>query len=59
MGKERIKAFLAPQGISVVEAMQIIDNNAKGILFIVNEEEQLTGVLTDGDVRRWLIKTGD
>lgn len=58
MKNERMKAFLAPQSITVVEAMQRIDGNAKGILFIVDEKEKLTGVVTDGDIRRWLIKTG-
>lgn len=59
MKKERMKALLAPQTITVVEAMQRIDGNAKGILFIVDEKEKLAGVVTDGDIRRWLIKTGD
>lgn len=59
MKNEQIKAFLAPRSSTVVEAMQKIDSNARGILFIVDERERLTGVLTDGDIRRWLIKTGD
>lgn len=59
MKNEQIKTFLASQNSTVVEAMQMIDSNARGILFIVDEKERLTGVLTDGDIRRWLIKTGD
>ena len=42
-----------------MEAMQRIDKGAKGILFVVNEEKQLIGCVTDGDIRRWLIKTAD
>ena len=39
--------------------MHRIDSNAKGILFVVDESEKLIGVVTDGDIRRWLIQTGD
>ena len=38
--------------------MQIIDNNAYGILFIVDEEEKLRGCVTDGDIRRFLLSGG-
>lgn len=59
MKNERMRAFLASQSVTVVEAMRQIDSNAKGILFIVDEKERLAGVVTDGDIRRWLIKTGN
>ena len=35
-----------------------MDLNGNGILFITDENEVLIGTLTDGDIRRWLIKTG-
>ena len=59
MKMEELKDFLAYPDTKVVDALQKIDKNAKGILFIINEEEKLVGTITDGDVRRWLIKTGD
>lgn len=59
MKYEQMKAFLIAQTQTVVEAMQKIDANARGILFVTDHEERLTGVVTDGDIRRWLIKTGD
>ncbi len=55
---EHLNAFLIAQTATVVEAMQKIDLNAKGILFAMDGEEKLAGVVTDGDIRRWLIKTG-
>ena len=58
MKTEQLTAFLAFPEDTIVEAMQKIDSNTKGILFVINENRKLTGVLTDGDVRRWLIKTG-
>ncbi len=59
MKREELGRFLITQKAVVVEAMQKIDLNAKGILFVIDENERLEGVVTDGDIRRWLIKTGD
>lgn len=44
--------------MSIVDALEKIDRNSKGILFITDDGGHLTGCLTDGDVRRWLIRTG-
>ena len=56
--KSDISKFLASSDISIVEAMQRIDENAEGILFIV-EDHKLIGSLTDGDLRRFIIKYGN
>ena len=58
MDKEKLNGFIGREGLTLVEAMQKMDTNGNGILFIVNEDEELVGTLTDGDIRRWLIKTG-
>ena len=36
------------------DALLAIDNNKKGFVFITDENYFLIGVITDGDVRRWL-----
>ncbi len=59
MRKEQLDAFIISQLDTVVNAMKKIDLNAKGILFVVDEKQHLVGVITDGDIRRWLIKTGN
>ena len=59
MKDNRIEKFCARQEVNVVEAMQIIDKNTKGILFVIDEEKRVIGSLTDGDIRRWIIKTGE
>lgn len=59
MKSEQLDAYLTSPKATVVEAMQKIDLNTKGILFIVEPENHLVGVITDGDIRRWLIKTGN
>ena len=51
-----IQKFIAKEDLTVSEAMQKIDKNANGILFLVNENNQLTACITDGDVRRFLLK---
>lgn len=40
------------------EAMQRIDHNAKGILFLTDERGILAGCVTDGDIRRFLLAGG-
>lgn len=59
MTYEQIKIFLTREDTTVVEAMQKIDANAKGILFVVDENKKTCGTVTDGDIRRWLIRTGE
>lgn len=59
MKSEQLAKYLASPQTSVVEAMRKIDANTKGILFVVEEGRHLVGVVTDGDIRRWLIKTGN
>ena len=59
MKTEQLNTFLIFPYSTVVEAMQKIDANAKGILFVTDENRKLFGVITDGDIRRWLIKTGE
>jgi perosamine synthetase len=41
------------------EALIKIDKNAQGLLFVLDDEGKLCGTLTDGDIRRALIKDMD
>lgn len=59
MTKEEKQLYIVKKDTTVVEAMRIIDKNAHGVVFIVDSEEKLLGCVTDGDIRRWLIQTGD
>lgn len=40
----------------IKEALQIIDNGAMQIALVVDENDKLLGTLTDGDIRRGLLK---
>lgn len=42
----------------VLDAMKKIDNNARGTLYVVDNNDVLNGCITDGDIRRWIIKGG-
>lgn len=59
MNREWLSKFIGNEAMSIVDAMELIDANAKGILFITDKEGILRGALTDGDIRRWIIKTGE
>ena len=59
MKQEVLQKFTIEASRTVVEAMEQLDASARGILFVVDEEKRLKGVLTDGDIRRWLLKTGN
>ncbi len=39
----------------IIDAMRIIDANALRTAFIMDENDRITGVMTDGDIRRLLI----
>ena len=40
---------------SILQAMEMININCKGILLVVNENKKLLGTITDGDVRRAIL----
>ncbi len=56
--KGDLSIFIADEEIGIVDAMKMIDKNSKGILYITREGK-LAGSLTDGDIRRYIIKGGD
>ena len=55
---DNIQDFIGNETLSVSEAMQKIDKNTFGILFIVNNAGILLGCVTDGDIRRYLLSGG-
>lgn len=55
---EHIEQFIGSKSLTVSEAMQQIDKNTFGILFLVDDNMKLLGCITDGDVRRYLLAGG-
>ncbi len=58
MDNMELQKFIGDDKLTVSEAMQKIDCNANGILFLVNSSEELIGCLTDGDIRHFLLSGG-
>lgn len=53
-----IEGLLAATNASILEALAILDSQNGKIVLIVDENRRLLGVVTDGDVRRHLLKGG-
>lgn len=51
------KDILIGEDITILQAMQKLDVTAKKALF-VTRDKQLVAVVTDGDVRRWILANG-
>lgn len=54
----RIKQYLINENLNVLEALKRLDEIEKKILFVVRDDV-LVGSVTDGDIRRWILKNGD
>lgn len=53
-----VKDFTVQMGCCIKDAIQQINSNTKGIVYVL-EKKRLVGVITDGDVRRFLLKDGN
>ena len=52
-----INDFLIDEEKTMIEAMQQLDEVAKKVLFVV-KENLFVAAITDGDIRRWILKKG-
>ena len=50
-----LKDFLIFQDATIKEALQAIEENAHGVIFIVDKFDSVFGIATDGDIRRKLL----
>lgn len=53
-----IKDILIDEENTMIEAMEVLDKVAKKVLF-VEKKGRLTAAITDGDIRRWILKKGN
>ncbi len=51
-----IQLLIVSQRATLKDALLIIDKNAQGIVFVIDENSHLVGVLSDGDIRRLLLR---
>lgn len=52
-----IRQYLIQKSESIKNALKLIDKNSRKIVFAIDIENKLYGALTDGNIRRWIIKT--
>ena len=50
-----IEKLLCQDSKIILDSLQLINENGKGVVFVVNGNNELCGILTDGDVRRSLL----
>lgn len=58
MSHNSVDLFSVPKEISVKEAMRQMDKAGERILFVIDEGRKILGSLSDGDIRRWVLKEG-
>jgi len=56
MDKTKLKSLLVTGDITIKQAMQKLNETAEKIIFVVDKRDRLFGTITDGDVRRGIIK---
>lgn len=56
MDKAKLMSLLSLPATTIKQAMQKLTETAGKILFVVNEDRKLLGTVTDGDIRRGIIK---
>lgn len=57
--KDDLDVFIGKANNSILEAMEKIDKNGCRILLLINDKEELVATLSDGDIRRFLVRNGD
>ena len=52
----KCEKLICDEDSAIKEVMTCIENNTKGIAFIVDKDKRLVGIATDGDIRRALLE---
>lgn len=55
---DKIRKLCIPPEYTILEAIKVLDETHERIVLIV-QKEKLLGVLTDSDVRKWILKSQD
>ena len=59
MDSTGIKQLCIDKSADLKTALRKMDEGGKRILFVVENDMKLYGVLADGDIRRWILRTGE
>ncbi|WP_017211315.1 nucleotidyltransferase family protein [Clostridium beijerinckii] len=55
MSKKNLSNIVIQENTKIIDAMGLIDKNAKGILIVVDSFNKILGTITDGDIRRAIL----
>lgn len=55
---KNLQTLCITKDTSIIDSLKTLNETGKKIL-LVTENKKMLGVITDGDIRRWLIKNGD
>jgi dTDP-glucose pyrophosphorylase len=50
--------FTVYEDVTIRQGLKRIDEDAKGIIFVIDIDDKFLGTITDGDIRRWILKNG-
>ncbi|MDD5530151.1 MAG: nucleotidyltransferase family protein [bacterium] len=53
---ENLKKILVNPELSAIQTIKQMDETGEKILFVTNKAGKLLGTVTDGDIRRWILK---
>ncbi len=59
MTQDKLELYTADDKITILDALKQINQNAHGILFVVDESLHVIGSVADGDIRRYLLQSED
>lgn len=53
-----VSKFLISKNLNIRDAMKQLGISSSKIIFVVDENRKLIGTVTDGDIRRWILRNG-
>jgi len=56
---DNLRDIFVKKTLSIKSAIKQMDVTSKKILVVVDDNDLLLGVITDGDIRRWILSSGD
>ena len=54
----RLDDYIVQPDSAIMDILKKIDRNAMGIVYVCDDDRELKGVITDGDIRRFIIHSG-
>ena len=51
-----LKQYLVDKNMNILEVLNIINENGQGIVYVSEKDNTLLGSITDGDIRRYILK---